>query len=52
VTYLEATNILFMGCTVVEGEGVGIVVATGKDNQVQPSTATVIYRSLIVFSYL
>ena len=34
VSYLEATNIAFMGCNVVEGEGRGIVVAVGANNQV------------------
>ena len=34
VSYLESTNIAFMGCNVVEGEGRGIVVATGNNNQV------------------
>ena len=32
-TMLRAANICFMGCTVVEGEGRGIVIATGADNQ-------------------
>jgi sodium/potassium-transporting ATPase subunit alpha len=31
-TYLEASNMLFMGSNIVEGSGVGVVVATGKDN--------------------
>ena len=30
---LHATNIGFMGCNIVEGEGKGIVVATGKNSQ-------------------
>lgn len=33
VTMLHATNICFMGCTVVEGQGTGFVIATGADNQ-------------------
>ncbi len=33
VSYLEATNIAFMGCDVVEGEGSGIVIAVGSNNQ-------------------
>lgn len=33
VTMLEATNILFMGTNIVEGDGKGIVIATGADNQ-------------------
>lgn len=32
-SYLESTNIAFMGCNVVEGEGNGMVIAVGKDNQ-------------------
>ena len=32
-TMLRAANICFMGCTVVEGEGRGIVIATGANNQ-------------------
>ena len=34
VSFLEASNIVFMGCNVVEGEGTGIVIATGPNNQV------------------
>ena len=30
---LQATNIGFMGCNVVEGQGKGVVVATGKETQ-------------------
>lgn len=33
VSYLEATNIAFMGCNVVEGEGSGMVIAVGSNNQ-------------------
>jgi sodium/potassium-transporting ATPase subunit alpha len=33
VTLLQAPNMAFMGCNVLEGEGQGLVVATGKDNQ-------------------
>ncbi len=28
----KASNMLFMGSNIVEGSGVGVVVATGKDN--------------------
>ena len=35
VSFLEASNIVFMGCNVVEGEGTGIVIATGPNNQVR-----------------
>jgi magnesium-transporting ATPase (P-type) len=30
VSMLQASNILLMGCNVVEGEGTGLVIATGK----------------------
>jgi sodium/potassium-transporting ATPase subunit alpha len=33
VSYLEATNVVFMGCNIVEGEGIGIVIAAGNQNQ-------------------
>jgi sodium/potassium-transporting ATPase subunit alpha len=33
VTYLQSTNMAFMGCNIVEGEGLGIVVSTGAQNQ-------------------
>ena len=29
----QAANIVLMGCSVVEGEGIGIVIATGTDTQ-------------------
>jgi magnesium-transporting ATPase (P-type) len=32
--FLESYNVAFMGCNVVEGEGIGIVIATGAENQV------------------
>ena len=35
---LRAANICFMGCTVVEGEGRGIVIATGADNHLVQHT--------------
>lgn len=34
VPFLESTNVIFMGSNVVDGSGVGIVIATGADNQV------------------
>ena len=33
VNFLESRNIAFLGCNVVEGEGTGVVIATGKNNQ-------------------
>jgi len=33
VPLLQANNVGFMGCNVVEGEGMGVVIATGKKNQ-------------------
>ena len=33
VSMLESTNIVFMGTSIVEGEGKGIVIATGEHNQ-------------------
>lgn len=38
---LQSTNVAFMGCTVVEGEGVGVVFATGKENQLSRIAASV-----------
>lgn len=35
MSFLESPNVLFMGCNIVDGGGVGIVVATGADNQVR-----------------
>lgn len=29
----QSNNILLMGCNVVEGEGTGLIIATGKQNQ-------------------
>ncbi len=34
-TFLEASNVVFMGTEVVDGTGTGVVVATGKDTQVR-----------------
>ena len=42
VSFLEASNIVFMGCNVVEGEGTGIVIATGPNNQVLPILSWVV----------
>lgn len=33
VPFLESSNIIFMGSSVVEGSGIGIVIASGADNQ-------------------
>ena len=33
VSLLQASNMAFMGCTVSEGQGVGLVIATGAQNQ-------------------
>eukprot|EP01042_Synura_sphagnicola_P000588 gene588-637_t len=41
VSMLEAPNMAFMGCNVVEGEGVGIVLATGPKNQLSKIAAQV-----------
>lgn len=35
VSFLSASNIAFMGTSVVEGEGKGIVIATGVNNEVR-----------------
>jgi sodium/potassium-transporting ATPase subunit alpha len=41
VSFVEACNIAFMGCHVVEGEGLGIVVAAGPDNQLAKISAQI-----------
>ncbi len=46
-TMLHATNICFMGCNVVEGQGVGFVIATGADNQLAKIAAQVGNTSLL-----
>ena len=38
---LQSTNTGFMGCNIVEGEGRGVVVATGKDTQLSKIAAQV-----------
>ena len=38
---LQARNMAFMGCNVVEGEGLGIVIATGADNQLSKIAASI-----------
>ena len=32
-TLVQASNILLMGCNCVEGEGLGLIIATGRQNQ-------------------
>jgi magnesium-transporting ATPase (P-type) len=33
VSMLESNNMLLMGCNIVEGEGTGMVIASGQSNQ-------------------
>ena len=41
VSMLEANNMAFMGCNVIEGDGVGIVIAVGEKNQLAKIAAQV-----------
>jgi magnesium-transporting ATPase (P-type) len=44
-TLLSSQNVAFMGCNIVEGQGQGIVIATGKDNQLAKIASQVNHRS-------
>jgi magnesium-transporting ATPase (P-type) len=46
VTMLSASNIGFMGTDIIEGQGKGIVIATGASNQVSALFYQLYFSSL------
>jgi sodium/potassium-transporting ATPase subunit alpha len=48
LTFLEATNIAFMGSNVVEGEGIGVVIATGIQTQLAKISSKVSNTNALV----